>query len=119
MSLSGWHYAAVVLPDGATRSDEWVLYLDGDPLTGLTTLAGGTSSIDTTDFNPSIGTASNNDTIWYSGLIDEIAVYDAALSSADIQAHFDAAVMPEPGMGILGLVVVMVLCLIRKQRGSG
>lgn len=117
LSLAGWHHAAVVLPNGATESDEWLLYLDGAELTGLSGLAGGPKTIDTTDFNPSIGTASNNNTIWYSGLIDEVAAYDRALSAGEIQDHYEAAVLPEPGMALLGFVALTVLCLNRRRRG--
>ena len=47
----------------------------------------------------------------FKGLIDEVAVYDRALSPAEVQAHFGAATVPEPSgivlavMGLFGLSI--------------
>ena len=45
------------------------------------------------------------------GLIDEVAIYDRALSGADVQAHFDAAFVPIPEPSTLMLTLVGLISL--------
>lgn len=89
----GWHHFGVIFPDGATQSNEWQFVINGvDRTQDAVTLAGSPQTVNTIDDNPlrRIGVDVN-------GLIDEVAVYDMALSIADIQNHYSAATSFSPG----------------------
>lgn len=85
-----WHHIALVYPDGATRCDEFLLYLDGQ-LAPATVLGGnGATAINTNDsslmvnqYEPGLA----NNCAW-----GEVTIYDSALSSARILAHYTSAV---------------------------
>lgn len=67
-----------------------------------------------------IGQQFNGDDDWtFRGYIDEVAIYDYALSSDRIAAHYAAATaVPEPGMwGVLALVAVGAGS-VRRRRGA-
>jgi len=86
---AGWHHLAVVFPAGQTLSNKWKLYVDGAELTGLTTLAGGTTTVTSVDSNQWIGRDSGAAT--YDGRIDEVAIYNTDLSADKIRDHYLAA----------------------------
>ncbi len=89
----GWHHFGVIFPDGATQSDEWQFVVDGvDRTADAVNLAGSTQTVNTIDDNPlrRIGVGVN-------GWIDEVAVFDKALTVADIQNHYLAATSFSPG----------------------
>jgi hypothetical protein len=55
----------------------------------------------------------------FDGLIDEVAVYKYALPESEIQAHFQAALVPEPStllLAALGLVACAGVRIARKAR---
>ena len=76
-----WHHVAAVLDaDGDPSVDEIVLYVDGK--IEQNPYYSGTQSIDTADSaNVKIGIWG---TRYFVGLIDEVRVYDIALSGSDI-----------------------------------
>lgn len=84
---TNWHHVA------ATKSGSTVvLYIDGVDVTGTVTnqtLADTTSAL-------TIG--QDNNTWWFNGTLDELAIYSTALSAARILAHYNA------GAGISGTV---------------
>ena len=78
---SNWHYLAATYDNATAR-----IYVDG-------TLRASTSSTVALTANSlplNIG-RSNTNTFFYTGSIDEVAVYGTALSGGRIQAHYDAA----------------------------
>jgi Concanavalin A-like lectin/glucanases superfamily len=91
LSLAGqWHHAAWVLPDGATRCDEFVIYLDGQPVLASVLYGSGATQVNTADSTLKInqyvsGIANNCD-------FDEIAIYGGALSSQRILDHYTSGV---------------------------
>ena len=58
----------------------------------------------------------NGDGDRFSGLADEVAIYGTTLTPAQIQAHYAAAQVPEPGTAALGLVSLGLLALRRRRR---
>jgi hypothetical protein len=59
------------------------------------------------------GTGTGNQRKTFDGTLDYLALFDEALSQADVLAIFAA---PEPGRAMLGLMG-MVWCLVRRRRG--
>ena len=124
LSLSGWNHGVITLPVGSTTSDDWLFYLNGSPLAGLSTLAGAATTINTGAGPGSIGysifTSSE-----YLGLADEFAIYGFELSAAQISAHYQASLtalvpIPEPSSCVLlGLGSVLLLQQRRKKNTRG
>jgi hypothetical protein len=109
------HVAGVYAPDNFMK-----LYVDGQPVETFqepttdipTAIHSGTAPLWIgTQFAPS--TAENH----FPGIIDEVAVYDAALDDQTIAAHHEAAVTPEPALGTLLGLGVLLLLGCRKRRG--
>ncbi|MFW6161636.1 MAG: LamG-like jellyroll fold domain-containing protein [Planctomycetota bacterium] len=86
----GWHHLAVVLPDGATRSNEWEFYVDGVRRTSTQTFAGSPRTVNTRDNPAYVGNDRRNNA--YQGLIDELAVYNKALGGTDVFSHHGVAI---------------------------
>jgi archaeosine-15-forming tRNA-guanine transglycosylase len=79
---TGWHHVAAV-KSGTTAK----LYLDGQDVTGPVsdqTMADTTAPL-------SIGASDGGIAYHLPGALDEVAVYDSALSAARVQAHYDVA----------------------------
>jgi len=79
-AVGSWAYVVVTYQHGV-GSIVWVNGQAGTTQTNDVSLAGATS-----DFI--IGAENGGATSWWSGEIDEVAVYDYALSAARIQAHY-------------------------------
>lgn len=82
LGLSGIHHVAVVFPDGATMSDEFLLYLDGN-LLNPTDLAGSPQSVDTVDEHARIGT-SHGQAAYYNGTVDNLRIWNVERSQQQI-----------------------------------
>lgn len=78
---AGWHHVAVVLPEGATESDEWLIYIDGVLMQNLETLAGSKQTINTIGEWAYIGRSDNH---FYEGLIDQVIICNYAMDENDI-----------------------------------
>ena len=101
-SLNDWHQV-VATWDGTTSADGVKLYVDGS----LAAQATANGSLNDTH-NLFLGGSG----IWrYDGLLDEVALYDYALSLAQVQALYSARI-PEPStfllsaLGLLGMAFV-------------
>ena len=76
-----WHHVVMVNYNDGTQ--KFKFYVDGGPATG----GGGTSGSATEDVDITIGNSSA--CTWaFQGTIDEIAIYDRALSASEIQGHY-------------------------------
>jgi len=86
----GWHHLAVVLPDGATQSNEWQFYVDGVLRPNTQRFAGSVRTVNTRDNPAYIGNDRKNGA--YQGAIDELAVYNKALADTDVFSHYAAVI---------------------------
>jgi Concanavalin A-like lectin/glucanases superfamily len=91
LTLSGqWHHAVLVYPSGSTRCDEFLVFLDGQKLSPVVISGVGSSAVNTTDsalsINQTSGGAANDCEI------DEVAIYNSALTDQRILDHFLAGV---------------------------
>ena len=82
---AGWVHCAIVVPAGATVS-QILGYLDGVPATPQLEPAGaGGTAIDTSSANPiTIGNWATGDDRPFRGLIDDVRIYDRALTAGEI-----------------------------------
>ncbi|MCK4293980.1 MAG: LamG domain-containing protein, partial [Planctomycetes bacterium] len=85
---STWHHVAVILyDDGSPDADELHLYVDGAEETYSHTLD---EPIDTgSNFDVRIGNGVSGTVLFYGGLIDEVQLYDRALSVGEVQSLMD------------------------------
>ena len=81
----GWHHVAVTYAGG--DSDDILIYLDGE-LQSASTLAGSSKRLDTQTGPAAIG-RSVSGTKHYTGLIDDVRLYDVALSAEQVLALFE------------------------------
>ena len=81
----GWHHVAVTYAGG--DSDDILIYLDGE-LQSASTLAGSSKQLDTQTGPAAIG-RSVSGTKYYTGLIDDVRLYDVALSAEQVLALFE------------------------------
>jgi hypothetical protein len=86
---AGWHHLAVTLPPGSTQSDQWRFFVDGVERTSEAgDIAGSVQTLNTVDIGgrrigPNVG-----------GRIDEVAVFDRALSADEVGRHHRLATEP-------------------------
>ena len=81
----GWHHVAVTYAGG--DSDDISVYLDGE-LQSASTLAGSSKQLDTQTGPAAIG-RSVSGMKYYTGLIDDVRLYDVALSAEHVLALFE------------------------------
>ena len=81
----GWHHVAVTYAGG--DSDDILIYLDGE-LQSASTLVGSPKRLDTGTGPAAIG-RNVGGTKHYTGLIDDVRLYDVALSAEHVRALFD------------------------------
>jgi hypothetical protein len=79
----GWNYAACVF----ARSDKIYVYLNG-VATSINYASGNSGGSLTNSYALRIGAFSPLNILWFSGTIDEVHVYNRALSATEIQADF-------------------------------
>jgi hypothetical protein len=120
-----WHHIVSSfngVSDGGTGTLE--LYIDGILRGNSVTIGGDLGQSTPADiYNWYIGKATNGFAYVWDGLLDEVAIYNYALTPQQIQSHFAAAFqtdspsVPEPSSiaGLLGLGLFGVGALIKRQ----
>lgn len=110
-STNGWIHLAAVYEPGVRMS----VYMNGvsigEKTTGLPAapLFAGTAPL-------WIGRQFSNATnTSFEGLIDEVAIYDKALTPAQVLAHYNAAAVPEPACGVLAALAGAATLLSRRR----
>ena len=89
LSIETWYHVSIVVPSGATQTSDVLVYLDGINQS-LSDEVGSAQTLDTTDTGVKIGSdeALAN---YFKGLIDEVRIYNRALSAAEIKALYNLA----------------------------
>lgn len=83
-----WHHVAVVLPNSASTMQQMQFYIDGISIpNGSTSTAAVNTATGTTRLGDSFNTATDRD---FNGHLDDIRVYDNALTATEIQNLFNA-----------------------------
>lgn len=113
---AGFHHLAVRVNAGAATFSDVDIFLDGVQLSITATGGGGTGvAIDTVDSIFGIGTTSivpgNAAIQGFTGLLDELRIYDNAISDAEIRT----LAIPEPTTGGLLLAAVALVAVFRKR----
>jgi len=108
-SIQDWHHYV-----GTYDGTNIRLYVDGV----LRDTESGSGTIAANALNTFIGRDSNSSGRLFDGLIDEVALYDQALSGAQILAHFEARnfIIPEPSSGLLTGLGCLGLASRRRRR---
>lgn len=92
---TNWHHV-VTTWDGTTSTNGTKMYLDGKLVSQSTAVADATNMGTLAGFNLSLGTLSCN-THSFDGLIDEVKIYNYALSSDEIKQDYNAGATTKVG----------------------
>ena len=114
-SLNQWHYLVGTKTPGAIGAGTTAIYLDGVLLAGHVTGGGGTPNV--TDSSHYIGRHGDpTDSYPFPGSLDEVALYNVALTQAQVTAHFLAGTQPVPEPATLGLLLLGAAVGARRVR---
>lgn len=86
-----WHHFVLVFPNGASRCDEFVFYLDGQPLAATVIGGQGGTQINTSDSVLTINQTTSGARNY--GVFDEVVIYGIALSAQRVLDHYRAGVV--------------------------
>ncbi|HUT12348.1 MAG TPA: LamG domain-containing protein, partial [Thermoguttaceae bacterium] len=82
-----WHHVAAVLPDGATNVNKVLLYVDGR-LEGISGSLGNPINTDPAGIDVLIGSSGTLNNGYLAGAIDDVFIYDRALTTGEIQGMY-------------------------------
>jgi hypothetical protein len=118
-----WHHVVSIYSAGGTFGSgqvshyvDGVLFSDGQTHTGGDTVAVNTTTsptINGTIYPVTLGGRHQGTLSSFTGLIDEVRIYDHALDAGEVQALYQA--VPEPSAGLLA-GLAMSLGLLRRRR---
>jgi hypothetical protein len=109
ISLNAWHHIAYTWQRNTGAADGDIrIYLDGQPVGGISTATYGLFTIDTARFAKEI----NGATRQFEGAADELAIWNRTLSPTEVSAQFAASLIPEPQTSAL---LLMGLLLLRRR----
>lgn len=87
--ISGWHHITVVILEEATSSDKVEVYIDGER-TEEATLAGSIQGTWGTVLVGKAWIAGRDDAATYKGVIDDVLLYNRALSPEEVKQNYTA-----------------------------
>lgn len=116
LSLGGWHQLVGVLDrDSSESMNQVLLYIDGE----LVVDSEGTG-IYGDIINPTaslvIGAQGNKTSAGFNGSIDELSIYNFALSSSQVLSHYNAATVPEPASVLMMVSAALFGILVYAWR---
>ena len=79
-----WHHVAAVLPDGATFTSEFLIYLDGVLMEETEMARGDNNGFETVGGEVAIGCWTGGPINWFNGIIDDAAIFPFAMPEEDI-----------------------------------
>jgi len=104
-----WHFIAL----SVDANDNVALYIDGQALGfGVAPFLDGVADVDTIALGRNKDTAGGGGQWFYDGLMDEVRLYDKAMTQAEIQAVMN---VPEPAGWLLALGAMAAVLLRRRQ----
>ncbi|HUU84390.1 MAG TPA: LamG-like jellyroll fold domain-containing protein [Phycisphaerae bacterium] len=109
LDLDQWYHVAFVR-DGS----DVLVYLNGELEIATTSTAPVPGAFDQGTWV--FGGRSNHQGLKFPGNIDEIAIYDGALSQSDVRGHFLAALVPEPSSIVLSLLALVGFVVVARRR---
>jgi PKD repeat protein len=93
-SAGAWHHYALVLNTQAPASEEVIPYVDGQPVSYEKTASGsGAGNFASSDL---FFMSRNATTLFGKGSLDEVALYNRALSPSEVAAHFESSIDKPP-----------------------
>lgn len=116
-----WHHVVSVYDSGGTFGSgqvrhyiDGVLYSDGQTGTGADTVTVNTSTSSTVSGNiypVMLGGRHQGSLASFAGLVDEVRIYDHALTPAEVQGLY----VPEPTVGVLGALACALVLGVRRR----
>jgi hypothetical protein len=113
LSINTDHYVVGVFNQAGGLPGTLTLYLDGN-LVSTGPMVGGLNLNTFTNVNNWIGRSPWPDPV-FDGMINELSIYDTALTQSEVTAAFAAGPVPEPTTGLLALAGT-ALALARRRR---
>ncbi|NLE36519.1 MAG: LamG domain-containing protein [Pirellulaceae bacterium] len=117
-----WHYVALAhtFGDGTAGTGSTLVCIDGVDITSGGTWGGTGAGLQdaipaVVDTDLMIGGARASTGNEFDGTLDEVAVYDRALTLSEMQSHYAAATVPEPGTLVLLASLLLGSLLIRRK----
>ena len=107
-----WHHVAMTVQDNGNGSRTAVTYVDGVQVGGPFTQTPGAPNASA--FNTYIGSGEAGSGHLFHGTLDDVRVYDGALTADEVRAVFNDTSVPEPGA--IGAVLTGLALLARRAR---
>jgi hypothetical protein len=128
ITLATWYYLSVTYNLNGTATGvngvNWYLGVPGGSLSSGFIQKGGTGNINTTSTLGNGGTFDlgnrllHNNSFGAGSEIDELATWNTALSSSQIQAQFSAVTVPEPSTWAMVSIGMLTLLRFRRKVGA-
>lgn len=105
-----WYYVVGTFAQNGTMQVYVNGVQEGTPTSVLTPWAGGVKYL----LGSQVGAATFGARSFFDGTLDDVALYDRALTATEIQAHYFAAI-PEPGTLTLGFALAALVAARRRR----
>lgn len=115
--FDGNYHHLVLTYSGTAGGNAMSIYIDGVARTVNLSSNVTFNNFSTFQWEARVGTGGrqNPDAQKYNGRMDEVAIYNRALSAAEVQSHYAAGTIPEPSLGVLSAVGAALLGFRRRR----